>query len=285
MIDFLTDLIDRAQSRAPVLERRQRALFESAPIADSESLPVIAAAMSERAELSAGDATQSHAPSGNAPNGPRVEPPVSHKGAVPAGRDAEQETRRTRPRKPAKEVETPVPVPRRTAATELIPADRPRPVATRAGEVSRERPPVNRNPGSAEAKSVASVRADRGEPMSAKEEKRNSTSARTEPRVVTARDHNPTAKNQSPSPLVLHSRPRAHDTTRVPATVVMRARARSEARTLLPAMPLPAPIHISIGRVEVRATSVPQPAVRTSTRAAPRLPLDEYLTGRTRGTQ
>lgn len=79
---------------------------------------------------------------------------------------------------------------------------------------------------------------------------------------------------------------RAQPVAQHPVMVLARSQSAEVARRAQTAAPAPAPVQITIGRVEVRAASgAPERAPRPTGPAAPRLSLDDYLRQRNTGVR
>lgn len=281
---FLAGLVDRAQGRVTVLERRPRALFEPA-------VPHVDVAA---AQVDATDARE----------------PADRSTTPPPNRDAD---RVARPSHPARQP-PPDTTHRRDAAARIEPqaaAPRADGDRQRASPTMPAAPPTLRHP-------AATTRAGNDATAPLRERTRSTATAlRESPATTPARPATPppsrplgpaAAPTREPMPTlgraaVAEHVPRPAAASAVPrvttvasavltrpatpayahpAVQLARARAAAPAQREAPAAVAPTPVHISIGRVEVRAVAAPA-AQRTrgahpaTSPGEPRLSLDDYL--------
>jgi hypothetical protein len=255
--DFLSGLLDRAQGRAPVVERRRPALFEPPRPASGDSLV--------EASLEAAPAYSE--PHATAYARDLTAPPPAPRPPVPTGT-----TLSAPPVQPAPLVE---PVPARQPAIPAHPAPpahQPRPqesLITRTiheTTVAREpaQPAVQvriAQPPPAPVPPVAPVRATATAPVPGQPSPRPDSPAPA-----------PAIQPRPPAPRVATQNP-----ARPPAPSQI-----ARASIQRPGSPEPT-IHVTIGRIEVRAMPPAVPASRSPRPNGPKLTLDSYLRARNGG--
>lgn len=263
MTGFLAALVARTEGQLPLLERRPRALFEPAQglaLAASAELTLgregdspIDPTISESLRRSAQEG--SPATTGDLP----APPPQSTRETTtqPVEAMTSPQRRATPPRQPVLSESTvePAPLPPTPQSTRKF---EPAPVATlqTVAAAPTRRPPAiheDAKPGR---------RVDEAAPSIASDVQSTSLPTTAASRPSGALERRPTSSNL---PII----------ARANANV---APARRPATAAAPAMP--ASVHISIGRVEIRAVTTAAEKPRTSTPAAPRLSLDDYLRAR-----
>lgn len=275
MSDFLTHLIDRAAGRAPLLERRPRALFEPAESGGAAALEeqrVEVEAEVPRAAPLQRDAVELPAAHGENPSAPAatvaVRPAVN--GIQPPAVPREPKSApsvMTEGAAPQHPLQVPVreTVLRTERITTVVAAKAPAvPAAADATPAPSSRRPV---------KSTAEAAA---EPAPARA--RRQADGNGEPRRAPALR---AAEQRDPPQSVPAVRPQRQATA-----AVLIAKAQAGSKVPLPAAAAPpAPVQISIGRVEVRAHGAAEPRPRpAAAAAAPKLKLDDYLRQRSGGT-
>jgi hypothetical protein len=287
MSDFLVSLIARAENRAPVLQRRQRALFEAGSI--SNDLPVASdvAVDSDRGvrfEARPSSVVPEGAHSRQVPRDsfPAIEHSDSHVDARPVHRVSGRDADLPRPRSSQeRRAERPEPIYRQMVAPTERPTEQTHSIATRVVDAHIDRRRVERTVARVESPHSTVVKRGTERATAAHDEHRRSPRARVESApAAPMRGARVEAKDQAPPPPRATTVPTKRAST---TTAVMLARAQSSKSVAPPIAPVPAPVHISIGRVEVRATSASQSAVRPAKNAGPRLKLDDYLNDRNRG--
>jgi len=269
---FLAGLVDRAQGRAPVLERRPRALFEP-----QRPLPA------RVDEIEPEAAVDWPAP---AASPPRSEPqtigqPIDRPGGpVAAARPQAPSSREPAPPPTRKE-----PVP--TQAASIAAALRPLPRLAESAEVERPRsvhgpaaPEPTGDPGrlpsrrSEAAGAASATAAVRLKPAAAvAHEPRSPVAPRPAAAVAATVQH-----LHQHSTIVTTRTSRATPASARPAVLLAKAAQQGPARREpAAAVNAPPPVQITIGRVEVRALQPAAERARPGTPAAPRLSLDDYL--------
>jgi hypothetical protein len=271
MSDFLTTLIDRSLGLAPVLERRKPSLFE-APRGAKQPSPETSADL----EADAPTPHATAAPSPSQPSAPRDE----H--APPLRPAPESHTRNEiRAEIPA----APAPHPERLQYQHPL-----EPVAVQSDEGPRATPRIEHTLELETiverevvrtfhaAPAVAELSRQTSPPPSYKDAPAPSPAApvRNEPRTPAK----PQASPQAKFTIASHAPPLPRPT--VPPAVTPRAtRQRDATRAPEP----PPAIHVSIGRIEVRAAESPTAPPRRTRAFAPKLSLDDYLASRTGGSK
>jgi hypothetical protein len=258
MSHFLNRLLDRAEGRAPVLERRPRTLFE--PRALDEAHPV--ESFAERVLPAAEVLPRAHpdaAPFAAAPR--RAETPISTL--------LTDQSEIRPPRHAPEAMNAPhLPLPERAAP----PAEPPRPRATRADARSERQ----------EFSTVATKTIEAPARASARQ---NSGTQRTEPsrtpQKTSAAEATPAAQETTPVLALSHRIPAPTlrlEHGSVAESAVRLARAQTPAAQREPSAPAaPAPVQITIGRLEVRAVSDKPQSAAARKPSTPRLSLDAYL--------
>jgi hypothetical protein len=261
MPGFLATLVARAEGRLPLLERRPRALFE--PAADAPAAPL--GAIDARHASDAGTSIATPPASSDASRvataqredgDPRVAPSIT--AAVPGLLQAApvRLPMRDTPRDgtPARHD----PMARVAPATRATPPPRPAVRVIEASAPAATGGMLERHEGPADMRPRAAAPSDQAFAAA--------------PIVQSARDA------ASPGGTLLRA-----PIPRTPAAVTFaRSQGRMSERRDAPmaAAPLPVPVQISIGRVEIRAVQAGADRARGSAPAAPRLSLDDYLRGR-----
>jgi hypothetical protein len=282
-------IIERAENRAPVLQRRPRALFETVPI--PRNLPVAVDVMvgSDRGEQAEGRppsvAEELRSPREWSRASLRaMAESGSHAEAAPAHRASTRSSDSTQSLQEERRPEPSVPTLHPTVASETRAPDLgARPVA-RLIDAHIERWPAQRerasDRGRVESETAPIAKPGRTELNPTHQEERPLPRARPElAQTAFARATPVNPNNQTPPQA---ARPTAIPPKRTPRTAVMLAKAQSTRNLPPPVVPAPTPVHISIGRVEVRASSAPQSPARPATHTGPRLKLDDYLSDRNR---
>jgi hypothetical protein len=286
MTEFLASLIERATLNAPILERRQRSLFE--PVAGRGPPAPRIPGSGRGAVESLEEEVEAIPPDGREVALPRPAelPPraaMAHRAEfpvpAPAGR-AEAPRPLELPAPPAQARRRadaqPAPTPSRVAsmpAAETGPAEAAMRPRTRPGEVVAETP-LRRAERRAET-------VERGVPTSPRQPPPR-PAAMPLPSTLDLRPTRPPAPDTRPAVPARTPPPSAAlraPATPAPAALLTRARLAAPGPA---APPAPPPLQISIGRIEVRA----QPAAteaRRSTRPTPRLSLEDYLGQRREG--
>jgi hypothetical protein len=236
MSDFLSNLIERTLGRAPVLERRQPAIFEPAWAGEKSHLL-------DRSEEEPREAA-------SFPELPR--------------------------RTPAPEPERPASLPREKESV--------RPIIPRAVRLTEKRS-IETGKSAAPLAPPNESREENAKPLEAD---RRTTPAPAPLRVVERVLEREIVARPSPA------RPTSHERATVLTPISSLRPARESQRDILPIQKteapaagaaVPPPIQITIGRLEIRAsTPAPSPAPRRRI-AAPRLSLDAYLQARSRGNK
>jgi hypothetical protein len=283
--DFLTRIIERAENRAAVLQRRPLALFEMAPI--SSAVPVASAVDSDRDER-----VEAHssvvAPERSLLPEPARSPlgPIAQTGSDADVSRADRTSRRPSDSQPREERRTETLAATRRpplASIARVPEQASR-IVTRPTDAHVEHRPVERDRerdrARVESATAPAVKQGRDELTPARHEQRPSSLARLElaeraPARATSADSKNLTQPAAPRPTTVPTKQRS-------TTAVMLAKAQSAKSPPPPAIPVPAPVHISIGRIEVRATSASQSPPRPATQSGPRLKLDDYLSDRSR---
>jgi hypothetical protein len=280
---FIRQLIERAEGRAPLLERRQRALFEPrAPWSATATNPM----MVEREEPVE---AQSRAPRIAGPE--QSLPRAIDKAPSPSTKPLAESSQPIQILQGAQPPTTP---PLR-AAMASAPLTEPRPKT--AANTGNSKPFAAPTQVQARQPAAAALPA-RDVPVAAAQPSKAAPIAkavvRAEPpaRVATrAREEQPEprqrATNKAPAlaslqPVMPAQRvPTRRDSA--PAVLLARAQSPSRSTTAAAPSPAPAPVNISIGRVEVRAHSgPPERAARPVRNQGPQLKLDDYLRERSR---
>jgi hypothetical protein len=249
---FLAALVDRAEGRTPVLERRPRALFEP----QRDAAPRIEELASEHPI----EAPRVHAPAAHRPD--RPERPNTSPALTAAATPARAPLSRTPEAVPRAQ---PAPTLPRLAAVPPAPAHRAAATAI-DGEAGRTARP-------APAHETAATHRERGAPTP----RRVDVPALRVQQVATPSKAPELAARTAVWRDVMPARPAA--------LLAMAARQASPRREPAAAPALPPPVQVTIGRVEVRAAQSPAQPVRKASTAAPSLSLDEYLRRRTGGTR
>jgi len=275
---FLAGLVDRAQGRAPVLERRPRALFEP-------QRPEPAARIEEIAQDTSADEPRVAAAASHAAH-PSLERPIDRPLlpavaplARPVGREPAPARHESMPARPALLAVEPLPASRRGSASTDDDAPRsPRRSSTpEARDTSREPAPRRAETANA-ALPTAPVR-PRSAEATAREPRPREASTPASPAVTTVQHVH---HHHAASPAA------ARATTPVvcPAVLLAKAAQSPPPRREPAAAPAsPPPVQITIGRVEVRAVHAPAERARSAAPAAPRLSLDDYLRRRSGGSR
>lgn len=273
---FLAGLIDRAEGRAPVLQRRPRALFEPEgqggvrPVETFEQTEMQDRSPRSRVESPKEDARPSREPKqreahtesdrnrhsamvtrrdDTGDRATRAGDDARHRGAlqpdhVPPIRtrimptaDADPTPKRSTPREPA--------------------VDRPGPPAPAVQRAPKEERQPKRLAAPVAEQRVVIQRETRTEvPTTA-----------TRPTIV---------ERVTASPSMRPNRATPRDASRS-AVLLAKAHTSPQIRRERPAPAAPVPVQVTIGRVEVRAVATKADRARTSAPAGPRLSLDEYL--------
>lgn len=272
MNGFLAALVARAEGRLPVLERRAHSLFEpvagvaTSRVASGESVrhddgavSVAAAGPREAASVRSVSAERNALPVVAAPSARLVPAPRAMSEHTVLRDEAHFEHGNLQAPDPRQIAGRPAPtgvaVAPRTVLREA--ANRP-PDASAAARIAQPPP----RPGDALAPARPRAEAARGEGV-----------ARVPaPRVPSA--------VLPPTPGALQRRGSAPSR---PTVLLAKARIDSAARREAPSAAAPAPVQISIGRVEIRAVATIAERPRAVGPAAPRLSLDDYLRGRNNG--
>lgn len=275
MNHFLAGLIDRAEGRMPVLERRARALFE--PPEPGGSRPLESLEYDDIPTRSRHAAQSHRSDDVGTPRPPmRVDTPPSDVRqrdaiAVRHSDDAERAPRRNSDATPRGG----------SLTAEHVPSVRPR--AALAGDVDRIAPhatprePVVDRPES-RAPIVERTPAPERAPIAARTPMSEQRPAPRERRVLDAPPAMVRSTSVERTRASLPATPKSNEAV-TPRSAVLLARAQTSAtiRRERPAAVLPPPVQITIGRVEVRAVAAPSGRAPSSAPAAPRLSLDEYL--------
>jgi hypothetical protein len=304
MKDFLSSLLDRALNRAPVLERRRRSLFEETPdapglgaiplresgppgeedIAAELEAPKIQDVPASGPTRSAFDRVPSALPAMRPSDGPGLEstgpdhiPSQVTPSEIEGPRTPRQEAVLPRPKQEPQAVSG-ANAPLRVAVPASSLVDPPPPVTNTIVERAMERPRPTIRPTQSEDL-VATV---------------PSSSPSSRPIVVPAtridepretRTHErATQESDATEPLSRSAKP----TT--PPVLLPPSRSTFPPARLQPGaargLPLPEPtIHVTIGRIEIRATPSSARPLQTARPAGPKLSLEEYLQSRGGGIQ
>lgn len=282
MSPFLSGLIERASGAAPMLERRTRSLFEPEP--GAAATPVSTAMESSETVESPPPLLSPATRSNQAV--PAVPTPAARAAAENTGPDpAPPRRRRAAPAIEAAAVGSepaPVPLP--------PPALKPATLRTRF-EPRADAAPLEHPPAAVAAPPVTSVL--KAKPMAAPAVVEPHTpvekpALRREPRKPEAGEDPSlrlralTRPRPEPAALPQTAHPVPESQRAVAPSVLL---ARVAQRSLPQAEPAnqPPPVHISIGRVEVRAASGAPERSRERKPGGPRLSLDDYLRGRNGG--
>jgi translation initiation factor IF-2 len=257
MPGFLATLVARAEGQLPLLERRPRALFEpavdapAAPLATMDTRPGRGAAPAAPPPRAVEARMAPHRETGEPPPSPPIghtPPGLSQAAGVPLAPRADSPVR---PEAEHGALLVALPAAHPTARA----ADVPAPTARTSADASREEPPPV---------------LQRAGPL-------------REPVPVVVPAARPVKEPAPPSGALQH---RATSST---LGTVARARdpGVGSSRHAMPAAaaPLPAPVQISIGRVEIRAVQAAADRPRATGPAAPKLSLDDYLRGRSGTTR
>ncbi|HJV61283.1 MAG TPA: hypothetical protein VJ743_10090 [Albitalea sp.] len=241
---FLAGLVDRAEGRAPVLQRRPRALFEPAAGAGSSAEPLeqnLAFASAPASAREVGDRAEPAPPALGRSHDPRA----GERSAV----HAEQRD-----------------LPRAALLPEAPPSRR-MPVAAPAHAEPR---PLYAKPEPPQARPLQVITT-----RTVLRELRPAAPPTLAPQGPVSARH-----ADVPAPPAASPSPRNVDRTPAPPAAVLLAKAQSLAVVRHERQPraAPAPVQISIGRVEVRAIGTSgERGSRASGPSAPRLSLDDYL--------
>ena len=245
MSGFLDVLIARTEGRLPVLERRVRALFEPPAGAPAASLDLGSAVATPLA---------ADRDSGSSPAATAGASRQSARGSAPLARTSSDE-----PVARVGAVLRPQPVAPIGPRPASVPGDAHR---TAEAAPAHDRPLARPSPAAARPDNVPALHRPRAEvrPASAS--------------VARTAKHGELAAATPIGPLQRRTAPAPHA-----AVVLARVQANAVARRDAPfaAAPTPAPVQISIGRVEVRAVQAAPDPPRASGPATPRLSLDDYL--------
>ena len=284
MSRFLSDLLERAQNRLPLLERRPRAVFE--PMRAAAGQPGLELSTSE--EVQSDDAANGREESSAAPAIERQSGRVA-----PSARPRVEQA--SRPGLKAIEPAAPVadsrlaalePAPQLAAHPPGVPAAAAlvAPKLVRAREASSHLEPPIAAPIPALAPVAAPGRVRSTEPDGLSAPQRSSPEiGREAPARARRRAPDPQAERAAAISNALNPQRLAP----MP-TAALLAKARSPTQQALPASvpATPTAIQISIGRVEVRADAPVAPAKRRDPRPeGPRLTLEAYLNERDRSTR
>lgn len=282
MNSFLAGLLDRAEGRAPVLERRMRALFEPRNAGDSrlEPLEQIDTVVSEAAPRQPVHALNS-AEQERRDERRSDDEGVEYSRNAPRSPSRERQTAEAAKSEPRRVV-VPPDVPRareRTVPAEAVQPTRP---ATRIEAV------VERHESLVTVTKLVDARHD-SERAAPRRESRTDDSARgtgvrrgagsspavNQTTVIVERARMIPAPTPRPNPRVA-----AESAVRLAHAQAV-VGARQETRTVA----APPPVQITIGRVEVRAVSEKRERSQPKGPGAPRLSLDEYLRQRSGANQ
>jgi hypothetical protein len=293
---FFTGLVERATRRVPVLERRPRGLFEPAAAQGGVAIEGIAPAAPDEREGRIDPIEREDAPSALGRDRATGRDPAAH---APRLED---------PAEPAP--------PDRGAAVSVFrasrpPSDEPR-VASAAGAPHGERDPVAPLDAQRDERDPVTRRDPRSAPAPREQPQPSERRLLAMPPRVAAppylagradgvmRAPSRTRKDPAAVDAVFAAAP-APAPADVPAgpsapllsgaqirglsASIVQSSTRRAPRPSGGGEP-PAPVHVTIGRIEVRASAPPaeRPAVRRSP-AGPRMSLDDYLTGQRRGSR
>ena len=276
-------IIERAENRAPVVQRRPRALFEAGPVSNDLLTTEVAVETERDARV------DTHAPTFVPERRPADRPsrhahrPIEQsepRAAASPARPVSVRAAETPPTpRPEREVEVLEPT-RHTPPEQIeTPRPLPTPIASRAVDRHVAHRPVQRDAAPIESPPPIVQKRVRETSAPALDEPRRLTRAVATPiPTVPVRSTRPETKIQTPTA------PRATAIpTRRESAAVLFAKSRSVKSAAPQVSVAPAPVHISIGRVEVRATAAPHATARPAKSAGPRLKLDDYLNDRDRG--
>jgi hypothetical protein len=283
MNDFLLNLVERAGNRAPVLQRRQRALFEPASphaspdhdlgvrVEETESTrPASIENTLQQTLIVTREPAATHVAARVAP----IEAPRAASASVIVGATSptvrlERNEQRASPAPSA----PPMPIAQSTLRAPRIDT----PVVDAIAATPRG---TSMTPAPARAANAAKMPATNlATPLSpisrAKKENKDAIVAAPLRRLMEPREPL-TPSLRAPKP------PSLRETA--PAVWLAKARTTSMSAPIATA-PAPAPVVISIGRVEVRAQTAPPARPRASATPSPRLTLEAYLRGRNGGAR
>lgn len=273
MNPFLAGLLDRAEGRAPILERRPRALFEPHPGAESRLVEpleqddvVVGEAPRYRTTGSSGveqdqrgEARPSVARVEQSLNAPPLTGPAEHAresaASAPRGAFVAVDVSPVRPRAKPSE---PDPAAR--------PATRIETVVERHESLVTVTKVVDARHGS---EPTAPIREGRADESSRKPDRRRGADASSQTNQTTVVIER---SRMIPAPTPRQSQRAAAEAAVRLAHAQANVVARHEARAATPS-----PVQITIGRVDVRAVSDKREGSQAKGPAAPRLSLDEYL--------
>ncbi|NML46843.1 hypothetical protein HHL11_24070 [Ramlibacter sp. G-1-2-2] len=263
---FLAGLVDRAQGRAPVLERRPRFLFEprQAGAGGVEVVEQLVGAEAPRAQVQA--VRVEPQPVARAVDRPAVPPEAP---LLPAKHERVASPRAPAPDRPG------------LPSLETRPGPRTLPAATEPSRRAQSKPQRVREPAQVPTRRTSSPGTETAVTRKAQAALPATTSEAAVRPAIAAK---PAAPILSTVQHVHHHttvQAPARTTSATPSRAVLMARAAqppAARRDPAPASAQPAPVQITIGRVEVRAVPAAQPdRPRAPAPAAPRLSLDEYL--------
>jgi hypothetical protein len=296
-MEFLAGVLDRSLGRVPVVQRRRQSLFEPEPMAARARVVPLDSRGQREATEEAPDGQTSAALEATAPQPPRA---PSHRGArVPARMAATQDGEREAAG--SEEAGAPIRVRESHAEHEThrgVPVSpreiqKPEPVAEaararapkRLQEWESENPPLHerlrRKPEEGMTPPPDSSPHDSTERRPTANSAREDSTRKSEPprdlgvgrlvETMTVFPGQATPAQAGPPRLAHHPSPR-------PAAASRSTRAALPRETA----PLAPTIHVTIGRIEIRAVAAATRPPRTPQPAAPRLSLEAYL--RSRGT-
>ena len=273
---FLAGLIDRAEGRAPVLQRRPRALFE--PEGHGNAQPVESFEQTEMRERSPRSRVDSPTEDERSSREPRhheahSESDWHHHSAITTRRD-DTGDRMTRAGDDARHSGALQPDHVPPLRTRLVPAADADPTPRR----STPREPAVDHPGPPVPAVQRTPREERQakRPEASVAEQRLAIRRETRVEAPPAVTRTTVVERVSASPSMRPSRATPQAASRS-AVLLAKAQTSTQIRRERPAPPAPAPVQVTIGRVEVRAVAAKSERVPASAPAGPRLSLDEYL--------
>ena len=294
MNDFLLSLVDRAAGRMPTLERRPRALFESTATRTSreaaagggfDELSDDAALFEDRA-VTAPPAAATAMPHEPHQRTIHIEPPRDTNVNRHKPDSAEQAARAITPA-----VTRPAVVAAETVALQKSRVETPKATLPPAPPRSMNSPIALPGPTPNAAVAIATTPAPRPAPRTEtkmlSEQPGRTRSRPHEDRAFPGPERTPRMVASPPHPSTASKAEKFAMKRDTPPAVLL-ARAQSAAKTPAAsfAPPAPAPVHISIGRVEVRAsTANTERKSRAAKSATPQLKLEDYLRERSRSAR